>query len=169
MEIPIRPEHEKLVVIRGSFNATDALCVVASLTGDVEAHVASDIIYPYYCYDVECSVPTLAGRKNVSMICLVDAANGLGATADSFELKKETIPVSRILATDIDADTATRIATRTVTHRMGKELRTIADFDVEMKPRGLVHKRFWIVQTSEARLLVDSTTAGWFPLKLEAA
>ena len=45
----------------------------------------------------------------------------------------------------------------------------IAGFDVDLKSRGIVYKRFWIVQTSDARLLVDSTTANWHPLKLEAA
>ena len=75
---------EQVVVIRGAFNATDALCVVASLTGDIESRVLRDIIYPYYCFDAACSIPTLAGRKPLSMICLVDAVNGLGATADSF-------------------------------------------------------------------------------------
>jgi hypothetical protein len=160
---------EQIVVIRGAFNATDALCVVASLTGDLEARVLRDIIYPYYCFDAACSIPTLAGRKPLSMICLVDAVNGLGATADSFELKKERVAADRIMATAIDAADAADIATRTVTHRLGRKLRTITDFDVDVTSRGLVHKRFWIVQTSEARLLVDSTTAGWHPLRLEAA
>lgn len=162
-------EREQVVVIRGSFNATDALCVVASLTGDVEARVESDIIYPYYCFDAECTVPTLAGRKDVSLICLVDAVNGPGATADSFELKKETIETRKLMACEIDDEAAVDIAQRTVTHHMGRKLRTIAEFDVKIKPRGIVHKRFWIVQTSEASLLVDSTTAGWLPLRLEAA
>jgi hypothetical protein len=162
-------DGQQVVVIRGAFNATDALCVVASLTGDLEACVLRDVIYPYYCFDAGCSIPTLAGRKSLSMICLVDAVNGLGATADSFELKKERVAGDRIMATTIDAADAADIATRTVTHRLGRKLRTITDFDVDVTARGLVHKRFWIVQTSEARLLVDSTTAGWHPLRLEAA
>lgn len=162
-------DGQQVVVIRGAFNATDALCVVASLTGDLEARVLRDVIYPYYCFDAGCSIPTLAGRKSLSMICLVDAVNGLGATADSFELKKERVAGDRIMATTIDAADAADIATRTVTHRLGRKLRTITDFDVDVTARGLVHKRFWIVQTSEARLLVDSTTAGWHPLRLEAA
>jgi len=160
---------EQVVVIRGAFNATDALCVVASLTGDIEARVLRDIIYPYYCFDAACSIPTLAGRKPLSMICLVDAVNGLGATADSFELKKERVSAETVMATTIDVADAADIATRTVTHRLGRKLRTITDFDVDVTSRGLVHKRFWIVQTGEARLLVDSTTAGWHPLRLEAA
>ena len=62
-----------------------------------------------------------------------------------------------------------RVAKQTVTHYLGRRLRTISDFDVRVAARGLVHKRFWIVQTSDARLLVDSTTGAWTPLKLLAA
>jgi hypothetical protein len=128
-----------------------------------------EIIYPYYCFDANCSVPTLAGRKHVSLVCLVDAANGIGATADSFELKKETVPAARLLSVEIDTDKAAEIAQQTVTHRMGKNLRMIASFDVSVVPRGMVHKRFWIVQSSDARVMVDSTTGSLHPLKLRAA
>lgn len=162
-------DAQPIVIIRGAFNATDALCVVASLTGDFDARVERDVVYPYYCFDAACSIPTLAGRKPLSMICLVDAVNGLGATADGFELKKERVPAGRVISTSLDGDQAGDIALRTVTHALGRKLRTIAEFDVDLKPRGLVHKRFWIVQTGESRLLVDSTTANWHPLKLEAA
>ena len=159
----------RIVMIRGSFNATDALCVVASLTGEADAQVEKDVIFPYYCFDASCMAPAAAGRKDVSVICLVDAGNGLGATADSFELKKEPVKASRLMDLTIDDEHARRIAERTVTHRLSKSFRAIADFDVRLTSRGLVHKRFWIVRTREARLLVDSTTAGWFPLKLRAA
>ena len=159
----------RIVMIRGSFNATDALCVVASLTGEGDARVEKEVIYPYFCFDARGSAPAAAGGKQIPVLCLVDAVNGLGATADSFELKKESVKPSKIMESCIDDDHARRIAQRTVTHRLGKVFRTIADFEVELSPRGLVHKRFWVVRTSEARLLVDSTTAGWMPLKLKAA
>jgi hypothetical protein len=162
-------DAQALVTIRGAFNATDALCVVASLTADFEARVERDVLYPYYCFDAGCSIPTLAGRKPLSMLCLVDAVNGLGATADSFQLKNERVPAGRIMTTALDGDQAEDIALRTVTHSLSRKLRTIAEFDVDLHSRGLVYKRFWIVQTSDARLLVDSTTANWHPLKLEAA
>jgi hypothetical protein len=162
-------DEQALVTIRGAFNATDALCVVATLTGDFEARVKRDVLYPYYCFDAGCRIPTLAGRRPLSMPCLVDAVNGLGATADSFQLKNERVPAGRIISTSLDGDQAADVALRTVTHSLSRKLRTIAGFDVDLKPRGLVYKRFWIVQTRDARLLVDSTTANWHPLKLEAA
>ena len=161
--------QEQVVVIRGAISSTDALCLVSSLTGDIDARLAPEIIYPYYCFDAGCSVPPLAGRKNVSLICLVDAANGLGATADKFELKKETVPLERLLPVELCSDSAAAIAQRTVTHRMGKKLRMIASFDISIVPRGMVHKRFWIVQSIEAKVMVDSTTGSLHPLKLKAA
>lgn len=162
-------KREQVVVVRGSITSTDALCLVSSLTGDVEVQLQPEVIYPYYCFDANCSVPTLAGRKEISLICLVDAVNGLGATADNFELKTETLAASRLLPIELDAQAATDIAQRTVTHRMGKKLRMIASFDVTLVPRGVVHKRFWIVQSSDARVMVDSTTGNLHPLKLRAA
>jgi len=162
-------ESGQVIVIRGAINATDAICVVASLTSDIEANLETEMIYPYYCFDVRCTVPTMTGRKAISMICLVDAVNGLGATADSFELKKETVSGQSLLDAAIDSDDAIGIAQRTVTHRLGRRLRTINSFDVDVRPRGLVHKRFWIVRTTGARIMVDSTNGSLHPLKLRAA
>jgi len=162
-------KNDQVVVVRGSITSTDALCLVSSLTGDVEVQLKPEVIYPYYCFDAKCSVPTMAGRKDVSLICLVDAVNGLGATADKFELKTETISESTLLPIELDTQTAIDIAKRTVTHRMGKKLRMIASFDVSIARRGMVHKRFWIVQSSGARVMVDSTTGNLHPLKLRAA
>ena len=162
-------DEQQAVIIRGALNATDALCVVASLTGDFEARVEKDMIYPYYCFDASCSIPTLVGRKKLSMICLVDAVNGLGATADDFELRNETVAPASLLDIEISPESADDIAHKTVTHRLGRRLRTISSFDVTLKARGIVHKRFWIVRTSDARILVDSTSGGLHPLKLRAA
>jgi hypothetical protein len=161
--------QEDMVVVRGSITSIDALCLVSSLTGDMEVHLEPEVIYPYYCFDAECSVPTLVGRKDISLICLVDAVNGLGATADSFELKKESLSPTMRLPVELELKTAVDIAQRTVTHRMGKKLRMIASFDVSIVPRGMVHKRFWIVQARDARVMVDSTTGSLHPLKLRAA
>lgn len=162
-------DREQVVIAHGSFSSIEALCFVASLTGDVEAHVETDIIYPYYCFDADCSIPTMVGRKQVSLICLVDAINRMGATANSFELKNEAVLAASLLPAEISGRDASDIAHRTVTHSLSKNLRTISSFDVTLTPRGLVHKRFWIVQSSEARVMVDSTTGGLHPLKLEAA
>lgn len=162
-------KQEQVVVVRGSITSTDALCLVSSLTNDVEVQLRPDVVYPYYCFDANCSVPTLIGRKDVSLICLVDAVYGLGATANKFELKTESVLAASLLPPEIEIEAATDIAQRTVTHRMGRKLRMIASFDVSIVPRGMVHKRFWIVQSSDVRVMVDSTTGNLHPLKLRAA
>ena len=162
-------EKTELVVVRTAFSATEAMCVVASLTGDFDARVNDEVIYPYHCYVADCSVPTMVGRKQVSMVCLVDAINGLGATADSFNLRTETVPVEQVLNVDVAAEEAERIAKNTLTHALGRKLRMIASFDVALHARGLVHKRFWIVETKDTRVMVDSTTGGLHPLAMRAA
>jgi len=162
-------KQEKLVVIRGAINATDALCIVSTLTGDMNAKLESEIVYPYYCFDADCSVPTLVGRKEISVVCLVDAVNGLGATADNFGLKKEAVSAENLLPIELGKDAAAEIAERTVTHRMGRKMRMIASFDVSIAPRGIVYKRYWIVRSTEASVMVDSTNGNLHPLKLRAA
>jgi hypothetical protein len=157
------------VVIRGALTSTDALCVVASLTGDLDARIEKEVVYPYYCFEAKSKVPTLRGRRALDMICLVDAVNGIGATADEFQLTRERLPAARLLATEIDADEALETARGTVTHRLGRKLRTITSFDVELVSRGLVHKRFWIVRSTDARIMVDSTNGSLHPLKMRAA
>lgn len=162
-------DRQELVVVRSAFSATEALCVVATLTGDLDAQVESEVIYPYHCFVADCSVPTMVGRKRVSMICLVDAVNGLGATADGFDLCGESVPGDLVLGVDVAAEEAAGIAKKTLTHALGRKLRMIASFDVVMHARGLVHKRFWIVGTKDARVMVDSTTGGLHPLAMRAA
>ena len=158
-----------VTIIPGTVAASDAQTAIATLSGDDRAHVERDVIYPYYCFDAGCRVPTLAGRRSVDTVCLVDAVNAIGATADGFQVKRERVPAGRLLAPALPVAEADAIATRTVAHWLGRSLRTITNFDVALEPRGLVHKRFWIVHANGSRLLVDSTTAGWIPLGLEAA
>lgn len=160
---------KQIEVVCGSITSSDALSVVTSLTGDINVTLESEMRYPYYCFDARCSVPTLAGRKAVSLLCLVDAVNGLGATADSFESKTESVRQADLMSSRINNEEAVDIAQRTVTHRMGRKLRMIASFDVAMMPRGIVHKRFWIVQSSNARIMVDSTSGNMHPLTLKVA
>lgn len=159
----------EVVVIRGALNATDALCVVASLTEDFDAHIESEVVYPYFCFEAACSIATLAGRRQLTLLCLVDAINGVGATADEFHLGSEPVGTGRVLDSELDDAAAASIAHKTVSHRLGRKLRTITTFDIELTARGMVHKRFWIVRSSNARIMVDSTNGSLHPLKLKAA
>jgi len=160
---------KRVDIVCDSITSREALCLVSSLTGDPNVTLEPAMIYPYYCFDAHCSVPTLAGRKEVSLLCLVDAVNGLGATADRFEQMTESVCAEDMLSTDITGDEAADIAHRTVTHHLGRKLRMIASFDAAIMPRGIVHKRYWIVQSSDARIMVDSTTGNLHPLKSKVA
>lgn len=161
--------NKQVEVVLGAISRRKALSLVSSLTGDMHVMLEPEKIYPYYYFDAHCSVPTLAGRKDISLQCLVDAVNGLGATADSFEAKTDRVRQEDVVSTAVQTDAAAAIAQRTVTHRMGRKLRMIASFDVAIVPRGIVHKRFWIVQTSAARIMIDSTTGKLHPLTLKVA
>jgi hypothetical protein len=160
---------QTITIIPGTLVANDAQSAVATLSGDAGAQVERGVVYPYYCFGAGCRVPTLVGRKPVETVCLVDAVNGIGATADGFEVEPRRVPARTLIAPTLQTADATRIATRTVTHWLGRSLRTIADFEVALEPRGLVYKHFWIVRANGSRLLLDSTTGGWVPLGLAAA
>jgi hypothetical protein len=162
------PLAERVELIHGSCNARDALSLARSLTGIEDARIEREVIYPYHCFDAQCRAPLATGRKGIGTRCLVDAVNGLAATADEFELHQVVLPSSTIMTATIDDEHARRMAERRVTHALGRAFRAIADFRVELHHRGLVHKRFWVISSGEARLLVDSTTAGWTPLKQRA-
>ena len=75
------------------------------------------------------------GCKGMSMFCLVAAVNGLGATADSFALEKESVTSEQLLGDEVDPDDAAAIAVRTVSPRIGRKLRTLRSFNVEVQPR----------------------------------
>ena len=161
--------YAQIALIAGTVNAVEALDTVADVTGEKNLTIESDVIYPYYSYQSTSVVKTLVGQKELSLVCLVDAVNGLGVTADKYEARKETCAAEKLLDVRIDVVTATDIARQTVIHRLGKQLKTIARFDVNCELKGIIYKRFWIVQGGESRFLVDSATAGWYPLQMRAA
>lgn len=152
-------------VIRGSFAATKARRLVAAVTGDRSAAVEGEICYPYHSFSADCRVPTLAGRKMLSLACLVDAVNGLGATAGRFSVAGEPVAPQDILVQEVGGQTAAGIAQRTIVDHLGRKLRSIAHFEVSLTSRGLIHKRFFIVRCAKARMMVDSTTGLMHPLK----
>lgn len=159
----------QVTVVRGRISSIDAVGLVSALTGDEDAVLASEVLYPYYRFEAHGSIPTLAGGKHVSLACLVDAVNGLGATSDHFDVSQETVPAAQRLAVQLDRQAAGKIARRTATHHIGRKLRMIAAFNVSIVARGLLYKRFWIVQSTNARVMVDSTSGSLHPLKQRAA
>lgn len=156
-------------VIRGSIAAAGARRLVAAATRDRCADVEGEICYPYHSFSADCLVPTLAGKKMLSLACLVDAINGLGATAGPFSVAAEPVATQDILVQEVGGETAAGIAQRTIVDHLGRKLRSIAHFDVNLTSRGLIYKRFFIVRCATAKMMVDSTTGLMHPLHREVA
>lgn len=159
----------RTTVIGGEVGSSAALRMVQELSGDQSVWMEREVLYPYYWLKASFAVPTIAGRQEATLDCLVDAINGLGATADHFATDDVAVSATAPLSARIDTSEAHAIARRTITHRLGKKFRMIASFDVSVAWRGLVHKRFWIVRSGEARVMIDSTTGRMHPLKSRAA
>lgn len=156
-------------VIRGEVSAVDAMQIVATLAQTSDAGLERAVYFPYYHFVATARLPALAGKQQASMTCLVDAVNGLGATAAAFSTDDKTLRDTELLAHRTGSEEAARIARRTATHRLSQKLRTIASFELAVIPEGLVYKRFWIVHSGRWRAMVDSTTGRLHPLKSFAA
>lgn len=158
-----------LAVIRGHIESGAALQKFAENSTDVAAVLERAVLYPYLRFTARCVVPTISGRKTISVDCLIDGIHGQGATADVFASDDIIVSNETQLHATIREDDARRTAERTVTHRLGKELRMIAPFDVRLEARGTVYKRFWIVRAGTERIMMDSVTGHLHPLQTSAA
>lgn len=163
------PDKILLKVICEQFDASAALQGVNAVRGDISAVVEHKLMYPYFQFTARCKVPTLAGRKELTVSCLVDGVNGHGATADHFSVDEIMLPEDSRLQLCISHDEATKIAQRTVTHQLGKKLKMIAPFDVALESTGLVYRSFWIVRIGDKRVMIDSVTGAMHPLAASAA
>ena len=162
-------EERKLAVIRERVDSTAALQNVASMTDDVPAVIEGSALYPYIAFTAQCAVPTMIGKKEITVDCLVDGVNGHGATADPFSTKQMVSCDEVMLELKITDDEAQRTAQRTVTHRLGKQLKMIAPFDVQLESAGTVYKRFWIIRIGDNKVMADSVTGNMYPLSASAA
>lgn len=157
-----------LTVIREQFDAPAALQSIQAAGRNVAATVERKLVYPYYRFNASCRVPTLIGKQHLSVECLVDGINGLGATADPFSTDRLRVPEEVLLKPGISKDEAAKIAQRTVTHQLGRKLRMIAPFDVSLASTGIVYRSFWIVRIGGGRIMIDSVTGCTHPLSASA-
>ena len=162
-------KEEKFAVIHERVDSTTALQNVSSVTDDVHAVIECSVLYPYIAFTAQCAVPTMIGKKEITVDCLVDGVNGHGATADSFSTEQTVAGDEVRLQSRITDDEAQRTAQRTVTHRLGKKLKLIAPFDVQLEAAGTVYKRFWIIRIGDGRIMADSVTGNLHPLSASAA
>lgn len=158
-----------LSVIREQFDSDSALRNVMALADGSASRVEQKILYPYFHFVAQCSVPTLAGRKAMSVDCLVDGVTGNGATADPFDCDDVAATDDLVLPATIQATEARRIAHRTVTHRLGKRFKLIAPFNVDTRCVGTIYRGFWIVRVGNGRVMLDSVTGAIQSLGASAA
>ncbi len=162
-------DEKMLTVIREQVDVSAALQSIHAVRGDVAGIVEQKLFYPYYRFKANCKVPTMIGKQDVAVDCLVDGINGLGATADPFATDQLNVSDENHLKPEITNCEAVKIAHRTVTHQLGKKLKMIAPFDVTLKATGLVYRSFWIVRIGDSRIMVDSVTGGTHALSASAA
>jgi len=158
-----------LKVIREQIDASAALQSVNTMRRDITAVVEHKLVYPYFQFTARCKVPTVVGKKEVTVACMVDGVNGHGATADHFSVEEIMVPDDSRLQLGISHDEATKIAQRAVTHQLGKRLKMIAPFEVALESAGLVYRSFWIVRVGDKSVMIDSVTGAMHPLAASAA
>jgi len=158
-----------LTVIHEQVDASAALQSIHAVRGDVAGVIEQKLAYPYYRFKAGCKVPTIIGRQDLFIDCLVDGINGLGATADPFSTNQLSVKIENVLKPELSNREAVKIAHRTVTHQLGKKLKMIAPFDVTLEARGMIYRSFWIISIGDRRIMVDSVTGGMHPLSASAA
>ena len=135
-------EQQSLSVIRQQVDAATALRSIDALAGAATASIERIMYYPYYRFTANCAVPTLFGRKTMTVNCLVDGVSGLGATASDFSIEPATVPAEMQLQLAVSAQDAERAAHRTISHQLSRKLRMIAAFQVDIEPQSIVYKGF---------------------------
>jgi len=162
-------EKKELTVICQQFDAVTALQRIASIAGDVSGTIEQKLLYPYFHFTAHCTVPTMIGRRAITVECLVDGINGTGATADPFASEKVMVPDEMRLLPGVTEGAAARIARGTVTHELGRKLRMIAPFDVTLESSETIYRGFWVLGIGGGRIMLDSVTGGMHTLSATAA
>lgn len=162
-------EQQSLSVIQQQVDAATALSSIDALAGAATASIERIMYYPYYRFTANCAVPTLFGRKAMTVNCLVDGVSGLGATASDFSTEPTTVQAEMLLQLAVSAQEAERAAHRTISHQLSRKLRMIATFQVEIEPQSIVYKGFWIVRSKDTLIMVDSSSGCIHPLSSRAA
>ena len=156
-------------VIRQQVDAASALRSIDALAGAATAIIERKMYYPYYRFTANCVVPTLFGRKAMTVNCLVDGVSGLGATSGAFSIDPATVPADALLQLAVLAREAESAARRTVSHQLSRKLRMIASFQVDIEPQSIVYKGFWIIRSQDTLVMVDSLSGCIHPLSSRAA
>jgi hypothetical protein len=149
-------KRETISIIHESIDSGEALRIVNSVAGSNAARIERKVFYPYFWFSAACSAPTPFGSKAISAVCLVDACNGIGATSDPVIARDTSVPADALLIPKTDEGEAQRAAHRFLSHQLGRRLRTIGNFAVELEGHGLIHKAFWLIRCGGTVVMVDS-------------
>ena len=140
-----------------------------SMITDNSATFERNVFYPYHRFLADCTVATILGKKSLSVSCLVDGVNALGATTDPFDVKQTKVVAAEIMATKVTKDEAHRAAFGILRHQISRHLKMMAAFDIRLTKQEVVYKEFWILRSRNALIMVDSVTGGIHPLRTLAA
>jgi len=162
-------DDQLISVIRQQVDAASALRSIDALAGAATASIERKMYYPYYRFKANCTVPTLFGRKMMTVNCLVDGVSGLGATSGAFSIDPATVPADAPLQLAVSEGEAERAVRRTVSHQLSRKLRMIASFQVDIEPQSIVYKGFWIIRSQDTLVMVDSSSGCIHPLNSRAA
>jgi len=149
-------KSKTISIIHESIDSSEALQIVNTVTGSDAAGIERQVFYPYFRFSAACTAPTLFGSKAFSTVCLVDACNGIAATADPVVVHDSSISMDKILVAKTDEREAKRTAQRFLTHQLGRRLRTIGNFGIGLEGYGLIYKVFWLVRCGETLVMIDS-------------
>ncbi|MEM7502384.1 MAG: hypothetical protein AAF417_10090 [Pseudomonadota bacterium] len=152
-------EEHRIHCVRGSLGAADAAALVG--LEPLPAQRAQKVYAPHYWFVACGSSPTLFGRRDFAVDCLVDACSGDAATADRFSVDEE-LSNGLVLPTVWSADDAERVAVRRTLANLSRQLRTLADFHVDVELRGLIYKPCWLLPRADEHVLIDALTGGWY-------
>jgi hypothetical protein len=169
MEATKMAKQEFIQVINEELTADVAASCLKTMTGDEQATFDRQVYYPYHRFNADCRVPTLFGKESLSVGCLVDGINALGATSDPFEVERIPVVADEVMQMKVVNDEAHRAAYRILMHQLSKRLRTMASFDICLTKQGIVYKAFWILRSRDVLFMVDSVTGGMHPLRAIAA
>lgn len=151
-------EQISITVIDGCVDRAAALEIVASLDTAAQVEVERLLYYPYQRFSATGCVPGLFANRDVESECLVDAINGVAATSDDFETREVEAESADVLEPQVAHSAARKSARRYVSHSLGRNSKSIADFMVAVVEAGVVYKAFWMVRSGRQRFIVDSAT-----------
>jgi hypothetical protein len=162
-------DRKFLPVMRAQVDEAAARYKFDEVSGGSATRIECKLYYPYYRFNANCQIPTLFGKKAMAVTCLVDGLNGIAATADPISVDHFELPPDAPLQVTVAIKGAERAARRILVHQLGRRLRMIAPFEVDLEPLGIVYKVFWIAHSNNFKFMIDSMTGLVHPLKARAA